>query len=125
MKRVTQIENVRALIEQNSNYINSTFNRTDLDAKTYLFESGCRFLELIYGYGSAPYIKHSRSPKFWSWFRLQWHGVEEGYLQLHRKQSNHIPQGIIIRQYQKYMSFFCGTSERMEKAFMNYLKQAR
>ena len=124
MDRRTQIEKVRRRISCNRVYIGNTINLTAEEQFAYIVECGCLFLEKIYG-KSAPYEKHKRSKEFWSWYRLQWYGVEDNFINYLENTARKRPEVMVVHQYQSYMEFFCLSASRIDEAFKNYLKTSK
>lgn len=121
----TQIQKVRTEMKKNRALINEKINRTESDTFWLIIDSGQSFLAKVYGYQTAPYIKHSRSKAFWSWYRLQWYGVEKSFVHHIKKHSSRVPESMIRNQYHHFLNFFCLESNRIDEAFKNYLKNAR
>lgn len=118
----TVISTMRKRMRDNRVIIDSTMELTNEGSFWFVIENGCLFLEKIYGRDTAPYLKHSRNPKYWSWFRLQWYGVEDNFITFLQRNKRRRPTAMLKAQYQEYMLFYCVTSERIDKAFKNYLK---
>jgi hypothetical protein len=113
---------MRKRMIENRALIDKTIELTNEESFCYQVECGCLFLEKIFPRGSAAYIKHSRNPKYWAWFRLQWYGVEDGFITFLKRNRQRRPKAMLKYQYQSFMEFYCITSDRMYDAFKNYLK---
>jgi len=79
-KKITHIETRRLEGEFNKQFIQEATEMTEMEYNEFLFNVGIEFLKETYGEGQPEFIRFSRMPFFWKWWRQEYFLWEQDLL---------------------------------------------